>query len=55
MVLKLSLPVVVNPYSYDKEHMFDNILDRSWQDLEECEEEMCSLANKDNTLMSLTT
>ena len=45
--------MVVNHYSQDKEHMFENILDRSWLDLEEYEEEMYSLANKDNTLMSL--
>ena len=48
-----AVPVDVNHYSCDKEHLFDNILDRSWLDLEEYEEEMCSLANKDNTLMSL--
>ena len=48
-----AVPVVVNNYSYDKEDMFDNMLDRSWLDLEEYEEEMCMLANKDNTLLSL--
>ena len=46
-----TVPVVVNHYSCDKGHLFDNILDRSWLDLEEYEEEMCSLANKDNTLI----
>ena len=48
-----AVPVVVNHYCYDKEHLFDNMLDRSWQGLEEYEEEMFSLAYKDNTLMSL--
>ena len=48
-----AVPVVVNHYSYDKEHLFDNMPDRSWQGLDEYEEEMCSLANKDNTLLSL--
>jgi len=32
--------------------MFDNMLDKSCLDLEEYKEEMCSLANKDNTLLS---
>ena len=50
-----AVPVVANHYSCDKEHLFDNILYRSWLwlGLEEYKEEMCSLAFKDNTLMSL--
>ena len=48
-----ALPVVVNNYSYDKEHFFENMLDRSWYGLEDYKEEMCSLASKDNTLTSL--
>ena len=48
-----AVPVVVNHYCYDKEHLFDNVLDRFWQGLEEYKEEMFSLAYKDNTLMSL--
>ena len=48
-----AVPVVVNNYSYDKEQFFENMPDRSWHGLEEYEEEMCSLANKDNTFMSL--
>ena len=47
------VPVVVNHYCYEKEHLFDYMPDRSWQGLEEYEEEMFSLAYKDNTLMSL--
>ena len=48
-----AVPVVANHYSYDKEHLFENLPGRSWHGLEEYEEEMCSLANKDNTFMSL--
>ena len=48
-----AVPVVVNSYSYDKEQFFENMPDRSWHGLEEYEEEMCSLANTDNTHMSL--
>ena len=48
-----TVPVVVNHYCYDKEHLFNYMPDRSWQGLEEYEEEMFSLAYKDNTLMSL--
>ena len=48
-----AVPVVVDHYCYDKEHLFDFMPDRSWQCLEEYEEEMFSLAYKDNTLMSL--
>ena len=32
--------------------MFDNMVDKSCLDLEEYKEEMCSLTNKDNTLLS---
>ena len=48
-----TVPVVVNHYCYEKEHLFNYMPDRSWQGLEEYEEEMFSLAYKDNTLMSL--
>ena len=48
-----AVPVVVDNYCYDKEHLFANMLDRSWQHIEEYEEEVCSLAYKDNSLMSL--
>ena len=44
--------MVVDHYSYEEEHMLDNMLDKSCLDLEEYKEEMCSLANKDNTLLS---
>ena len=47
-----AFPVVVDHYCYEEEHMFDNMLDKSCLDLEEYKEEMCSLTNKDNTLLS---
>ena len=49
-----AIPVVVNHYSYEMVELFDNMLDRSRLELNEYEEEKYSLANKDNTLMSLT-
>ena len=50
-----AVPVEGDHYSYDKKHMFDNMLDKSCLDFEEYEyeEEMCNLANKDNTLLYL--
>ena len=40
-------------YSYGKDNLFDNMLDRSWQGLDEFEDEMCVPVNKDNTIMFL--
>ena len=45
--------MVVDHYSYNKEYLFLNMLDRSWQDTEEYKEEMCNKANENHTFMSL--
>ena len=45
--------VVANHYSYDKENLPDNMLDKSWLGMDEFEDEMCILVNKDNTIMFL--
>ena len=44
------VPVVANHYSYGKDNLFDNMLDRSWLGLDECEDEMCILVNKDHII-----
>ena len=45
--------VTENGLKAGKDNLFDNMLDRSWLGLDEYEEEMCILVNKDNTIMFL--
>ena len=42
---------MVKHYSHGKDNLFDNMLDSYWLGLEDFEDEMCILVNKDNTIM----
>ena len=48
-----AIPVVVKHYSYGKDNLFDNMLDRCWLGLDEFEDKMCISVNKDNAIMFL--
>ena len=48
-----AVPVVVDHYCYYKECLFANMLDGSWEDLDEYEEALCNMVSKDSTFMSL--
>ena len=47
------VPAVANHYSHGKDNLFDIMLDGSWLGLEEFEDELCIIVNKDNTIMFL--